>query len=658
MAVREIDVRSPLRLDAARVATWAAAGAILLLLLAREALPWATDYPKAWTLPLAQWLDQAANWMIFSFDLGLFTFKELTRGIAWLIGWPLGWVEAVLVSGVGPDGSLRVSWLAMAVLAALAGHYIKGWRLAALAAGGVLYLAIFGQWEGAMWTLSVVLVCVPLAAIIGLLLGILATRRAWLEAIIATVMDLMQSIPHYAYFVPVVFFFGIGTAAGVIATIIFAIPPMVRCTILGLKRVPNEVLEAGIMAGTTPQQQLLKVELPYARPTLMVGLNQVIMQTLGMVVIASLIGVKGLGYNLLFSLQNLKLGQALEQGLAIVVIAIVLDRLSQAYATEAPWLRHKQAHWAARNAHLLLAAGALLLSFALSPKLAALQSFPESWTLSTAAFWDGLIRGVTDGLYGTLKALRDFLVIYVFLPVKKSYQWLPWPVVVLFFATLGYRLGGWRLASLVAGLLLVIVISGYWPATVLTAYLVTISVLLCVIIGVPIGILAASNPRANTAITLWCDTFQTFPSFVYLIPVVMLFKVGDIAAVMAVVIWAVIPIIRYTNLGLRNVPEELIEAAVSVGCTRRQMLWRVQLPVALPEILLGLNQTIMFALFMVIIAALIGTQDLGRDILLALSYSDIGGGVMAGLCIAFIGIISDRLIGRWSEQRKQALGLA
>ena len=136
MAVREIDVRSPLRLDAARVATWAAAGAILLLLLAREALPWATDYPKAWTLPLAQWLDQAANWMIFSFDLGLFTFKELTRGIAWLMDWPLGWMEAALVSGFGPEGGLRVSWLALAILAALAGHYIKGWRLAALAAGG------------------------------------------------------------------------------------------------------------------------------------------------------------------------------------------------------------------------------------------------------------------------------------------------------------------------------------------------------------------------------------------------------------------------------------------------------------------------------------------------------------------------------------------
>ncbi len=471
-------------------------------------------------------------------------------------------------------------------------------------------------------------------------------------------VNLMQSIPHYAYFLPVVFFFGIGLAPGAIATIAFATPPMARCAMLGLKRVPAEVLEAGSMCGTTSWQQLVKVELPSARPTLMVGLNQVIMQTLGMVVIASLIGVKGLGYDLLFSLQNLKLGKALEQGLAIVVIAIVLDRLSQAYAVETPWLRHRPAHWAARHAHGLAAVFALAILVPLSATWPIVQTLPSSWTLSTAAYWDDSIRAVTDGLYGTLTVVKNFLVVYVFLPIKKTYQDLPWSVVVLVLGTVGFRLGGWRLCALVCAMLLAIASSGYWEVTMLTVYLVTVSIILCIAIGVPVGFLASRNDTANRVIGVWCDTFQTFPSFVYLIPVVMLFKVGDVAAVMAVVIWAVIPMIRYTNLGLRGVPADIVEAATSMGCTSRQLFWRVRLPLALPEMLLGLNQTIMFALFMVVIAALIGTQDLGREIMLALSYSDIGAGLVAGLCIAFIGIISDQLIGQWSHRRKQALGIA
>ena len=623
-----------------------------------DAFPWIVDYPADWQLPIIELVDDGANWLIFSLDFGLFTFRELTRALAWLVSVPLDWTESALVSGFGVDGAVRIPWVGVLCLVAIIGHYIRGWRLAFAASLGVVYLAVFGQWQPAMQTLSVVIVCVPAAAMIGLILGVAATRRPWIEKPVVVLVNLMQSIPHYAYFLPVVFFFGIGLAPGAIATIAFATPPMARCAMLGLKRVPAEVLEAGAMCGTTPWQRLVKVELPSARPTLMVGLNQVIMQTLGMVVIASLIGVKGLGYDLLFSLQNLKLGRALEQGLAIVVIAIVLDRLSQAYAVETPWLRHRPARWVARHAHGIAAIIVLAVVIVLSQPWPGLQVLPAAWTISTAAFWDDSIRAVTDGLYGVLTVVKNFLVIYVFLPIKKVYQQLPWSLVVLAVGAVGFRLGGWRLCALVSAMLLAIAASGYWDVTMLTVYLVTVSIILCVVIGVPVGFIASRNDTANRVIGLWCDTFQTFPSFVYLIPVVMLFKVGDVAAVMAVVIWAVIPMIRYTNLGLRGVPSDIVEAAVSVGCTSRQLFWRVRLPLALPEMLLGLNQTIMFALFMVVIAALIGTQDLGREIMLALSYSDIGAGLVAGLCIAFIGIISDQLIGQWSRQRKLALGIA
>ena len=630
------------------------AAAVLLL---RDHVAWLASYPTAWTLPIARVIDRAMGWLINSCDFGLFTFRELTRAIAWALTWPLKWMESLLATGFGGGAVGPLPWITVVALAVLVGHYVRGWRLALLAGACTGYLAVFGQWESAMRTMATVLVCVLLAAVMGLVVGVAASRARWLKRIVVPMMDLMQSTPHYAYFVPIVFFFGIGLAPGAIATIIFAAPPMVRCTLLGIERVPPEIREAALMSGCTPGQLLWKVELPVARPTLMVGINQVIMQTFGMVVIASLIGVKGLGYDLLFSLQNLRLGKALEGGAAIVVIAIALDRLSYAYATEMPWLRARERKGLWRHAYGLAAIGLLIGCWALAWVEPVLARYPDAWSITTAPAWDQLIRGFTDSVYDEAKALRTWLVVYVFLPVKRAYLWLPWPFVVGALSVVAWRLGGLRLAALVAGLLVFIVLSGFWEKTVLTAYLVTISVLICVVTGIPVGIAATYNRRLAGAVKLWCDVFQTFPSFIYLIPVVMLFKVGDVAAVMAVVVWAVIPMIRYTMLGLQGVPREAVEAAFAFGCTQRQILWHVRLPLAVPEIMLGLNQTIMFALFMVIIAALIGTQDLGREIMHALTYSDIGTGITAGLCIAFIGIMADRLIGSWSAKRKEALGL-
>lgn len=629
----------------------------VVIILLRNRLPWTASYPDAWVVPLIRWIDAAMGWLINSFDLGLFTFQEFTRAIAWLLTWPLKWAEGLLATGFADGAVGPLPWITMVALAAILGHYINGWRLAVLAGGCTTYLAVFGQWDSSMRTMATVLVCVPLAGGIGLALGVAAARTPRVERVVTPLMDLMQSIPHYAYFVPIVFFFGIGLAPGAIATIIFATPPMVRCTLLGIKRVPPEVQEAARMAGCTSNQLLWKVQLPIARPLIMVGVNQVIMQTLGMVVIASLIGVKGLGYDLLFSLQNLRLGKALEQGIAIVVIAIALDRLSHSYATDQPWLRKLRQKGLRRHLHGLIAASVVIGFGFLAWAVPDLALYPDAWSITTAPAWDDLIRWFVDSVYDQVAVLKTWLVLYVFLPVKFAYLWLPWPLVILALAWIAFRMGGLRLAALISGLLATILLSGLWEKTILTAYLVTISVALCIVIGIPIGIAAARNENVARVVKIWCDVFQTFPSFIYLIPVVMLFKVGDVAAVMAVVVWAVIPMIRYTVLGLQGVSHEVIEAAVSCGCTNRQILWRVRLLLAVPEIMLGVNQTIMFALFMVIIAALIGTQGLGREIMLALSYSDIGMGIMAGLCIAFIGIIADRLIGSWSTKRKEALGL-
>ena len=205
-------------------------------------------------------------------------------------------------------------------------------RLALLAGGAFLYLAVFGQWASAMTTLASIAIAVPLGVAGGVLFGILGYRVPLARRIMEPILDLMQTVPIFAYLVPILFLFGFGPVAALIATMIYAMPPMVRVTMTALEAVPREIVEYGTMAGTTRRQMLFKVMLPAARPQLLVGVNQVIMLSLNMVIIASMIGAGGLGYDVLTSLRRLDIGRGLEAGLAIVVLAIALDRLSQAYA--------------------------------------------------------------------------------------------------------------------------------------------------------------------------------------------------------------------------------------------------------------------------------------------------------------------------------------
>ncbi|MFM8903116.1 MAG: ABC transporter permease, partial [Actinomycetota bacterium] len=186
-----------------------------------------------------------------------------------------------------------------------------------------------------------------------------------------------------------------------------------------------------------------------------------------------------------------------------------------------------------------------------------------------------------------------------------------------------------------------------------TVYLCSVSVIVAMLIGVPLGVWAAHNERASRVIGVVIDTLQTLPSFVYLIPVVMLFRVGDFTAFIAIVLYALAPAVRYTWHGIREIDAQVVEAATVSGCTPRQLLTRVKLPLALPEILLGLNQTIMLALSMLVITALVGTRDLGQEVYVALVKASTGRGIVAGLCIAFIAIVADRLIGAAARSARE-----
>jgi glycine betaine/proline transport system permease protein len=435
-------------------------------------------------------------------------------------------------------------------------------------------------------------------------------------------------------------------------------PPMARCVILGLHTVPADIIEAGRMSGCTRRQLLWKVELPAAHQTLMLGLNQVVMQTLAMAVIASLVGASGLGQKLLFSLQQLYIGKATEQGIAIVLIAVVLDRLTQAYAYRTPhYVSETRPLWQ-RHWRLLAFIAFLVASIAAAGFWPALLTLPKELTISFGHIVDGWVRWFSKNAYDYIEPARNWITVWLLLPLRNFYLALPWPAVLLALAYAGWRLADTRTALLIVAMVATIGLSGLWEPAMLTVYLVTAAAIMCVLIGVPIGVWSSRSQRVARGVMFMCDTLQTFPSFIYLIPVIMLFKVGDLSNVVAILAYASVPAIRYTYLGLRRVPEVTIEAARATGCTPRQRLFKVELPIALPEIMLGINQTIMMALAMTAITALIGSRDLGQEIYKALPGADTGRGIMAGLGIAFIGIIADRLIGAWAERRKRDLGLA
>ncbi len=649
MTMRVEDSRVPVRTVAPPLIVFAVFIAATVLLA--WFFPPLDTWPAEWIIPVRGWVTEAFAW------LGVVA-KPVTRALAWLIAQPLAFVETILFRGVPSWGLKPVPWVAVVAGAAILGHWIAGTRLALLCGLCTAYLAVFGLWQDSMQTLSIVLVTVPLAAATGLALGVWATRSERVEKVLNATFDLMQATPHMAYLAPIVVLFGFGQVPAMIATLIFALPPMARCTILGIRGVPSDIMEAGRMSGCTPRQLLWKVELPSAQKTLLLGLNQVVMQTLAMVVIASLVGASGLGQKLLFSLQQLQIGKAVEQGIAITLIAIVLDRMTQAAMYRVPRRWPIDTPWYARHVHLVAFVAITVAAVAAAQVLPQIAVLPRDMTLSFGQQINEAVRWISKNLFAYVKPVRDTITIWVLLPIRDFYLWLPWTTFIGFLALIGWYLGGLRLALVPVCLLGFMMIAGFWTPLMLTIYLVTGCTILAILIGVPIGIWASRHPRGAKVTMTVCDTLQTFPSFIYLIPVIMLFQTSDLSNVIAMLAYATVPAIRYTYLGMTLVPQATIEAATASGANARQRLWKVELPIAFPEILLGINQTIMMALAMVAITALIGSRDLGQEIYKALPSADTGRGLLAGMGIAFIGITADRLIGAWARQRKKQLGLA
>ena len=517
----------------------------------------------------------------------------------------------------------------------------------------------------------------PFGFIIGGCIGILCWKSKRVEETVKPMLLVMQVLPFFSYLLPAVIFFKVGPTAATVATIAYSLPPMILMTTLGLKKVSPEVVEAGKMSGCSRFQMLRHVYLPSARTEILVGLNQVIMLCLAMVVLTAAIGMPGLGAKLLEAMGSFKLGRSFEIGVTIVLLAVVLDRLSKAWVVKQPEHFAKGTPWWKKNIYLLLGLAAFLAFSAISWSAAGLDPRPvadvstPSWivgimdevhrkeSLSQGKEIDVAIKSflAQDWVNAITYGIRLVVNVYIIIPTEQALLYLPTLSVILAVTALTYRLGG-----VVPGVLALIFFSivaqlGYWDRAMLTLHSVFMATAIAFILGVPMAIYSVRKESRARFTILLCDTFQTFPSYVYLLPAVMLFGISPVTVIISILIYTMVPVVRYTVEGLRNVPGELTEAADMAGATRWQKLTKVQLPLAMPTIAVGVNQALVFAFFMVIIAEFIGTRDLGQEMRKTLAGTHLGWNFVLGFSVVFMALTFDIAINAWAEKRRKILGL-
>ena len=622
------------------------------------------EFPNNFKLPIAKNITFITKWLIEDASLGIFSFKELTRAIGSILDVPSIFLKGLLATGfkfeIANGDSILIqplSWISIIFIFVMIGVWLKDISLSIFIAISFFYVALFDLWQSTMITFSSIIIAVIIGIIFGTLLGILSFRFNKINKILTPTFDFMQTMPVFAYLVPALMLFGYGPAAALIVTLIYAMPPMARVTKNALDQVNSEIVELGQMVGCSTFQMFYKVLLPTIKPRMMLGVNQVIMLTLNMVIIASMIGAGGLGYDVWTSLKQLRIGQGFEAGIAITLVAIVLDRLSQKIASRRPTYDHKEINFFQKYKFFIVSFFVIIITWLIGQRYSFFFTLPENLTFSSGRFWDRIIDYININYHGSISLVRNFFFIYLLKPFKFFMLSTPWFLFVFLVFIIGLKIKGIYLGLQCSILVLFIALTGFWEKAMITVYLIGVCVLIANIIGIPIGIIASQNDRVHKITKVIIDTFQTLPAFVYLIPVIMIFSVGDFSAMIAVVLYAIVPAIRYTDNGIRQVPESFIDVATTSGCTKFQILRRVQLPLSLPDIMLGVNQTLMMGLSMLVITALVGTRDLGQETLIALSKVDPGRGITAGICVAFIAITVDRLINAWSYNRKLELGL-
>ena len=610
-------------------------------------------------------------------------------------------------------------WLLVASIIFLPCLIAGGLRLGLYSLFVIYFWGAVGMWNESLQTVALMGLSVLLCVFFGVILGVLCSQSDRFDGFMKPILDTMQVMPAFVYLFPALFFFGIGGAPAILATMIYAMPPVIRLTNSGIRQVSKDTIESATSFGSSKLQLLFKIKIPLSLPSIMMGINQVIMMALALVVLACFIGAEGIGGQVWLAIRNLDVGWAMEGGLCILFMAIMFDRFSMSltkqkdilpsdvqpfYLLPQSWEKFQVArliekpilylHFAinlicksvtnliatfinyifsifnkenaedlreflSRRYYVIPSFIVFIIISLVDSYLISIGTFPEEWKLSIRQPIADGVKSLTinPGFIAFTKGLRAFVYLNLLRPLDTFLTHIPWWYTMSVFVAIGYFTVGLRFAIITALLLLFIGACGIWPQSMITLSSVLVSVVLCFAIGVPLGIIASYNQRFKEVLNVVLDAMQTLPYFCYLIPVLMFFGGGIVSAVLATVIYSIPPIIRLTALGLTQVSGTYSEVSRSFGGTLLQTLQKIKFPLAVPSLVIGFNQTVVMAFAMQIVTPLIGGKGLGLEVFNGLARSDTGRGLAAGIGIVLLAIIIDRITLAWTKKQRQALGL-
>ncbi|MEV0900836.1 ABC transporter permease subunit [Actinoplanes sp. NPDC049802] len=535
-----------------------------------------------------------------------------------------------------------LGWLGVVALVAYASWVFGNWRVALLAAGGFVFLGLQGLWTESMDTLALTVAAVLISLLVGIPLGIWAGLSDRFHRLITPALDFMQTMPTFVYLAPLTLLFLIGPASAAIATLIYAMPPAIRLTAHGIRSVPRSAVEATESLGATGRQTLTGVLLPLSKRTIVLGVNQTIMAALSMVTIAALIDAPGLGKSVVKALQTLDVGAAFNAGLAIVVLAIVLDRVTTAAGDRA-----RRTGPASRARRPLVAGLGLLTAVCcyLSHTYVWAAEFPDTYRIGgpiargaeTATVW------AQDELFTVTEAVKNLVTAVLLNPLQALLAESPWWLAGAVAVVLAALIGGLRAALTTTACVALLIGTGLWQDSMTTLAMTIVATLLVMVLGVVVGVWMGRNRHVDRILRPVLDAGQTMPAFVYLVPFVALFAATRFTAIVAAVVFAAPVAIKIVADGVRGIPATTVEAATAAGSSTWQLITKVQLPMARRSLTLAANQGLIYVLSMVVVGGLVGAGALGYDVVAGFSQGQLyGKGLAAGAAIVLLGIMLAR----------------